>query len=87
MPLRNVLNRLSKRAGIKRRIAPHTIRHTFATMYVRGGRDPHSLQQALGHTTLYMAMRYVDFVGKDLAEAHQKYSPVFQVERLRSGRG
>jgi len=84
--LANVINRLSNKAGIERRIAPHTLRHTFATMYVRGGGDPHSLQQALGHTTLYMAMRYVDFVGRDLAEAHQRYSPVLQLEKLRSGR-
>lgn len=74
---------LAEKAGIKRKVTPHCLRHTSATMYVKNGGDSHSLQHLLGHSTLTMAQRYVDLVGRDLAEAHQRYSLVMRLESQR----
>jgi site-specific recombinase XerD len=79
-----LVRRLGRKAGIDgKRISPHTLRHTFATLYVKEGGDAHSLQQMLGHTTTKMAEAYVNLVGRDIAEAHRKYSPVGRLERRR----
>jgi integrase/recombinase XerD len=81
--LGHIVTRLAAKAGIKRRIGPHTFRHTFATLYVKNGGDAHSLMRLMGHASTAMAQVYVDLVGRDLAEAHQRYSPVMRLQRGR----
>jgi integrase/recombinase XerD len=77
-----IVRRVGKKAGLEgKRVSPHTLRHTFATLYVKEGGDAHSLQQMLGHTTTKMAEAYVNLVGRDLADAHRKYSPVGRLKR------
>jgi site-specific recombinase XerD len=77
--LNDILHRLSVKAGLSKPVSPMTMRHTFATSYVRGGGEAHTLQYLLGHSTIAMSMRYVDLVGRDLAEAHSRYSPVMRL--------
>jgi len=70
------LKRLAHRAGIENiRVSPHTLRHTFATWYLRSGGDVFSLQRILGHTSLAMTRRYVDLVDADVTATHAKFSP------------
>ena len=84
--LLKLVQRLGKLAGIEgKRVSPHTLRHSFATMFVKEGGDPHSLQRLLGHASTKMAERYVNLVGRDVAEAHRRYSPVSRLERQRRG--
>jgi site-specific recombinase XerD len=67
--------KMSRRSGI--RVHPHLLRHTFATMWLKNGRDSLMLQRLLGHTTLMMTNRYCQTVGSyDALESHKKYSPV-----------
>jgi integrase/recombinase XerD len=72
-----VVKRVGERAGIKGvRVSPHTMRHCFATAWIRNGGDSHSLMMLMGHTTTRMAERYVHLVGADVSELHRRYSPV-----------
>jgi len=81
--LLEVVQRIARQAGISKKVGCHTIRHSFATLMVKNGASANVLQHLLGHSTLVMAMRYVDLVGRDLAEAHQRYSPVMRLEGRR----
>ena len=75
--VRKLVVRYGKTAGIEGvRVSPHTLRHTFAVMYVRNGGDSFSLQEILGHSTLEMTRRYVHLARHDVAEQHKKYSPM-----------
>lgn len=58
------------------RLSPHTLRHTFAVLYIRNGGDSFSLQEILGHSTLEMTRRYVNLASRDVAEQHKKFSPM-----------
>lgn len=66
-----------RKAGIQGvRISPHTLRHTFAVLYIRNGGDSFSLQEILGHSTLEMTRRYVNLASRDVAEQYKKFSPM-----------
>lgn len=70
------------RAGIgPPRCGPHTLRHTFATMYIRNGGEIHRLQRILGHSELKTTLVYVHLAGGDLAEEHARVTPLRDVSR------
>jgi len=80
--IQKFIQKLGKEAGIKGvRCSPHTLRHTFATNFIRNGGDVFSLQKILGHSDISTCMIYVHMGGKQLQEAMMKFSPVDRLER------
>ena len=55
----NVVHEAAVRAGITKRIGPHTLRHSFATHHIDGGTDLQVLQSLLGHADLKTTLVYV----------------------------
>lgn len=72
---RRVLLALAERAGLRDRITPHTLRHTFATDMLRGGGDLRHIQAMLGHASLRATQRYAQIVRRDLKRAHERSHP------------
>jgi integrase/recombinase XerD len=47
-----IIKKLAIEAGIKKKISPHTFRHSFATALVEAGADLRAVQQMLGHESI-----------------------------------
>lgn len=72
-----VYRRLCARAGITGpKVGPHTLRHTFGTLYIRGGGGVRQLQDIMGHTRIETTMIYVHLAGTDVLADHAIHSPV-----------
>jgi site-specific recombinase XerD len=76
----NGVHRIVSEAGRSARItgvrcSPHTLRHTFAVNFLRGGGNLFELQQIMGHEDVTVLRRYVELAESDLADAHRAASP------------
>jgi len=56
--VRNIVRDAAKRAKIRKRVTPHTLRHTFATHLLETGVDVKTVQALLGHHRLSSTMHY-----------------------------
>jgi len=55
---------------------PHTLRHTFARLYLLKGGDPVSLQRIMRHRNFATTRKYVDLYLGDVRRQHARYSPL-----------
>lgn len=66
----------AKRAGITKKVTPHTLRHSFATNFLRNNGNMRYLSAMLGHASLDTTMMYAHVVDYDLQKQYEKYHSI-----------
>jgi integrase/recombinase XerD len=63
-----MLKREAERAGVRRRVTPHTLRHSYATHLLEGGADVRVVQELLGHASVATTQIYTLVTEQHLRE-------------------
>lgn len=66
----------AKRAGINKKVTPHTLRHSFATNFLKNNGNMRYLSAMLGHASLDTTMMYAHVVDQDLQRQYEKYHTI-----------
>ncbi|MBC7903390.1 MAG: site-specific tyrosine recombinase XerD [Gemmatimonadaceae bacterium] len=73
-----ILKELVSKAGIKKNISPHSLRHSFATHLVEGGADLRAVQEMLGHESITTTEIYTHLDREFLRDTLTRFHPAFK---------
>ena len=73
-----IVRDLAARAGIIRKISPHTLRHSFATHLLEGGANLRSIQELLGHESVTTTELYIHLDRRLLRTTIEQYHPLYR---------
>lgn len=70
-----IVRDLAEKAGIRKTISPHTLRHSFATHLLEGGANLRAIQQMLGHESIATTEIYLHLDNTHLREEILAHHP------------
>ncbi|MFN4174268.1 MAG: site-specific tyrosine recombinase/integron integrase [Parachlamydiaceae bacterium] len=74
------IKKYAKEAGIKKRITPHTFRHSFATHLLEEGADLRVIQELMGHAHISSTDRYTHVMKGSIQKSFEKFHTRYNLE-------
>jgi site-specific recombinase XerD len=71
--IERIVKQQAIKAGISKKVTPHTMRHLFATDLLGNGADIRSVQALLGHSSIVTTQIYTHVTDKHLHDIHKKF--------------
>jgi integrase/recombinase XerD len=82
----NLVRKAAVKAGIKTKMAPHVLRHSFATHLMDKGTDIRYIQELLGHKSLETTAIYAHVSTRDLSKIKSPLDAIFDDKKLKNKR-
>ncbi|WEK68570.1 MAG: site-specific tyrosine recombinase XerD [Candidatus Chryseobacterium colombiense] len=70
-----IIKELTDKAGVNKKISPHTFRHSFATHLLQNGADLRYIQEMLGHSSITTTEIYTHLKTEELRDVILNYHP------------
>jgi site-specific recombinase XerD len=71
--IQSIISKYARAAGLAKKVTPHTLRHSYATVLLSNGADLRSVQELLGHKNVATTQIYTHITNKRLRDVHEKY--------------
>ena len=71
-----VVKNCAEKAGLRKSIHPHTLRHSFASHLLANGADLRAIQEMLGHADIGTTELYTHIDRGRIASIHHKFHPL-----------